>query len=244
MGGAAAVLGRRRAAALALLAAAVAAYTAAAGSLWHASVWWDVAFFGVVLIPATLALVWLVLPLQGRRGLLLVGIALAVLAWLLYLAGLDVAFNLAKLAALVALGFWFLGWFEEVSWAVLVALIIPWVDVISVWRGPTQYVVNEQPGLFDRISVAFREPGSAHATANLGPPDILFFALFLAAARRFGLRAGWTWLGMTGGLGATIALAVWGDANGLPALPAVCLGFLAPNADLLWRRLRRPRPSA
>ena len=43
---------------------------------------------------------------------------------------------------------------------------------------------------------------------------------------------------MTAGLGATIALAVWGDASGLPALPAVCVGFLVPNADLLWRWLR------
>lgn len=243
MGGAAAVLGRRRAAAIALLAAAVAGYTAAAGSLWHATVWWDVAFFGLVLIPATLALVWLVLPLQGARGLLLLGLALAVLAGTLYLAHLDVAFNFAKLAALVALGFWFLGWFEDVSWVVLVAFVIPWVDVVSVWRGPTQYVVNEQPGFFDRISVAFREPG-ADRSANLGPPDILFFALFLAAARRFGLRTGWTWLCMTGGLGATIALAVWGDVSGLPALPAVCLGFLVPNADLLWRRLRRAGAAA
>jgi len=225
--------------ALAVLAAAVAAYTAAAGTLWAAAVWWDVAFFGLVLLPATFALVWLALPLQRARGLLPVGVALAALAVLLHLAGLDVAFNLAKLAALVALGFWFLGWFEAVSWVVLVAVVIPWVDVLSVWRGPTEYVVEQKPGVFDRISVAFREPG-ADSSANLGPPDILFFALFLAAAQRFDLRVGWTWAGMTAGLGATIALAVWGDASGLPALPAVCIGFLVPNADLLWRRLRHP----
>lgn len=241
MVGATAVLGRRRAAALVALVAAVAAYTASAGSLWDASVWWDVAFFGVVLLPATFALVWLVLPLQRARGLLPVGLALAVLAVLLYLAELEVAFNLVKLAALVALGFWFLAWFEALSWVVLVAVLIPWVDVLSVWRGPTEYVVEQKPGVFDRISVAFREPG-ADRSANLGPPDILFFALFLAAARRFDLRVGWTWAGMTAGLGATIALAVWGDASGLPALPAVCVGFLVPNADLLWRRLRHSQP--
>jgi hypothetical protein len=28
------------------------------------------------------------------------------------------------------------------------------------------------------------------------------------------------------------------DSSGLPALPAVCLGFLVPNADLLWRDAR------
>jgi hypothetical protein len=30
--------------------------------------------------------------------------------------------------------------------------------------------------------------------------------------------------------------------NGLPALPLLCLGFLLPNADLLWRAVR-PRLS-
>jgi hypothetical protein len=39
-------------------------------------------------------------------------------------------------------------------------------------------------------------------------------------------------------LAATIAFTVWLNLDGLPALPAVALGFLAPNADLLWRRLR------
>jgi hypothetical protein len=39
-------------------------------------------------------------------------------------------------------------------------------------------------------------------------------------------------------LGATIALTVWLDLSGLPALPGVAIGFLLPNADLLWRRLR------
>jgi hypothetical protein len=35
-------------------------------------------------------------------------------------------------------------------------------------------------------------------------------------------------------------LANWltGPNSGLPALPAISLGFLLPNADLLWRRLR------
>ena len=77
--------------------------------------------------------------------------------------------------------------FEALSWVVLIALIIPWVDALSVWRGPTDYVVSEQPSLFDRVSIAFRLPGE-EGSANIGPPDILFFALFLAAADRFELR--------------------------------------------------------
>jgi hypothetical protein len=70
---------------------------------------------------------------------------------------------------------------------------------------------------------------------------VLFFALFLAGAARFGLRVGWTWIAMTGGLGLTLALTVWGDVAGLPALPAIAFGFLVPNADLIWRSLRGRR---
>ena len=157
---------------------------------------------------------------------------------LLHFTELDVLFNLAKLFALICLGFWFLSWFENVMWAALVAVVIPWVDAISVWRGPTEYVVAQQPQVFDNVSIAFRVPGE-DATANLGPPDILFFSLFLAAADRFGLRVAWTWLAMTALLGATLILTATTDVDGLPALPAICIGFLLPNADLLWTALRR-----
>ena len=160
------------------------------------------------------------------------------LAVALHFAELDVLNNLAKLFALICLGFWFLSWFENVMWAALIAVIIPWVDAISVWRGPTDYVVEEQPQLFDNVSIAFRLPGE-NATANLGPPDILFFSLFLAAADRFGLRVAWTWLSMTALLGGTLILTATTDVSGLPALPAICIGFLLPNADLLWTAFRR-----
>ena len=237
---AAAVLSRERWAALIGLTAALAAYTAGAGRLWNGSLWPDILFLTLVLFPATLAVIWIALPLAARRGLLVAGLGLALLAVLLRLAELDVLFNLAKLFALVALGFWFLSYFETVAWAVLVAAIIPWVDAISVWRGPTDYVVEEQPQIFDNVSIAFRVPGE-ESTANLGPPDILFFALFLGAAARYGLRVAWTWITMTALLGATLIVTATTDVSGLPALPAICVGFLLPNADLLWRELRPKR---
>ncbi|MHB1241903.1 MAG: hypothetical protein ACYC1P_00630 [Gaiellaceae bacterium] len=233
-------MSRQRWAALAALAAALAVYTAVAGRLWNAGLWPDALFLSFVLFPATLALIWLVLPLRAARGLLAAGLVLAGLAVALRLAHLDVLFNLAKLFALVLLGFLFLSWFETVLWAALVAALIPWVDALSVWRGPTDYVVEEQPQVFDNVSIAFRVPGE-NTTANLGPPDVLFFALFLAAADRFGLRVGWTWISMTALLGTTLLLAATTDVSGLPALPAVSVGFLLPNADLLWRELRRER---
>jgi hypothetical protein len=227
---------------LAALLAALAVYTAAAGSLWDASLWWDVAWLALVLFPATLAVPWLALPyarVEGS-GLLLVAIALGAAALALRAADADVLFNLAKLLALTAVGFWFLQYFESPSWVAAVAAIVPWVDALSVWRGPTEYVVDERPGAFESVSVAFRVPGEDDA-AHVGPPDILFFALFLAAAVRFGLRPRLTWLLMTGLLGATIVLAVWTETPGLPALPALSVGFLLANADVFWRRLVKRR---
>ena len=158
----------------------------------EAGLWPDLIFLTLVLFPA-FALVWLLLPLREHRAMLPAGLALGALAVLLHLAELDVLNNLAKLFALVCVGFWFLSWFENVMWAALIAVLIPWVDAISVWRGPTEYVVEQQPQIFDTVSIAFRVPGE-DGTANLGPPDILFFSLFLAAADRFALASrgrGW-----------------------------------------------------
>ncbi len=232
----------RHATALGALLAGLVAWDAGAGVLPNRGEAIDVTVVVALLIPAAFAVVWLLLPLAPSRGVLPVTLALGVLAVLLHLAGMSALFNVAKLLAFAGAGFFFLQLFEALSWVVLVAAIVPWVDAVSVWRGPTDYVVNEQPGLFDRISFAFRVPGE-ESSANIGPPDILFFALFLATADRFGLRVGWTWLAMSGLLGLTLVLTVALDISGLPALPAVCLGFLVANADLIWHSLRGSRRS-
>jgi hypothetical protein len=229
-----------RAGAFAALLAGLLVYYATSESLWSASTWWDVAFLSFVLMPAVFGLVYLVLPLRTWRGLLPLAFACGVLAVVLSRAHLDIAANFVKLAAVTALAFWFLGYFETVAWIVIVAAIIPWVDAYSVWRGPTHHIVSQQPEIFTALSIAFPIPGE-HASANLGLPDVLFFGLFLAASARFQLRPAWTWLAMTLSFGATIALAVWLDLSGLPALPGLSIGFLLANADLLWRRLREPR---
>jgi hypothetical protein len=172
-----------------------------------------------------------------------VGVAFAVLAAVLTYADADLLANFARLAACALLGWWFLSYFENISWVVLVAAIIPWVDAYSVWRGPTKQIVENHAHVFDVLSFAFPVPGE-HAAANLGVPDLLFFALFLAAAARFGLRVYWTWIALVAALGLTIAATVWWNLSGLPALPGIALGFLVPNADLLWRRLRRVSDTA
>jgi len=236
--GAAAVLGARRTAALAAVATTLVAWDAGAGVLPDGGRWPDVLVVALVLLPLTFAVPWIALPAAAARGILPMAAALVVLALLLDLAGMGSLFNVAKVLALTALGFWFMRLFEALSWVVLVAVIIPWVDALSVWRGPTDYVVSEQPSLFDRVSIAFRLPGE-EGSANIGPPDILFFALFLAAADRFGLRVRWTWLSMVGLLALTLAGTTVFEIDGLPALPAIAIGFLAPNADLIWRAWRQ-----
>jgi hypothetical protein len=243
VGGAAALLTRRTAAA-ALLAAALLVYYETSEHWWDAGLWWDVAWIACVLMPAAFGLVLLGLPLRTWRGVGPVGLAFAVLAAVLTAAGADVFANFARLAATALVGWWFLGLFEAASWVVLVAVIIPWVDAYSVWRGPTKQIVAHHEHVFTVLSFAFPVPGE-HAAANLGVPDLLFFALFLGAAARFGLRVVPTWLCLLAGLGATIAITVWLDVSGLPALPAISVGFLVPNADLLWRAVRpQRRPDA
>jgi hypothetical protein len=240
VGRAASVLTRFRALGLAALIAALAVFGAVAADLPTLSERGAVTFAAVVVLPALTASIWLALPLAAhvKHSWLLISSAGAGLAWIvLYIAGLDAVSNVARLACFVLFGFWFLSLFEFLWWLTLVTLVVPWVDIWSVAFGPTRYVTEEQPGFFENVSVALNVPGES-STANIGPPDIVFFALFLAAARRFQLRVAATWICITGFLSATLVL-VWAlDSSGLPALPAVCLGFLLPNADLLWRDVR------
>jgi hypothetical protein len=232
-----------RNATLAVLAIWLAFYYALHHSLWHASTWWDVTFVGFVLMPSVLALVYFALPFRTWRGVGLVGAALLVLALVLRTADLQTLSNFAKLAGMTGVGFWFLTYFETVGWVVLVSLIVPWVDAYSVWRGPTNQIVKHHGGTFTLLSFAFPVPGEDFG-ANLGLPDLLFFAVYLGAADRFGLRVRLTWVLMVLSLGLTIVFTVWFDLIGLPALPFLSFGFLLANCDLLWAQLRRPRRPA
>jgi len=232
-----ALLSPSRAAALLILAIYLGAYYAFAESLPSFSLWWDIAIISLLVIPPVFALVYFALPLRTARWLLPAGSGIAVLAGVLQIVGLDVLSNFAKLAAVTLLAWWFLGFFETAAWVVVVALIVPWVDAVSVWRGPTKHIVTHQRELFTTFSFAFPVPGQPN-TAQLGLPDLLFFALFLGAAARWGLRVGWTWIATTFMYGLTVVVANVADVGGLPALPFLSFGFLVANADLLWRRLR------
>jgi hypothetical protein len=239
-------MSRRRAATLGSLLVALVAYGAGARHLPELPSGLDVAFYAFVVLPAFAASIWLALPLarERTRSLLVLAAVAGASAVVLSLLELGSMANVAKLACYALAGFTFLSLFEELWWLTLVAVLVPWVDVWSVAAGPTEYVVEERPGLFESVAIAFPSPGES-AVVNIGPPDIVFFALFLGAADRFRLRVTATWLAMTACLAGTLALVWWwDDVAGLPALPAVCIGFLLPNADLLWHDVRRARTGA
>jgi hypothetical protein len=243
VGGASPVLSRTRLVALALLGAALGVYFAVHESLWSARTGWDVAWMAFVLIPAVFATVWLVLPLWNHPRVWLIGLVFIPFAigfdWL----GADGLGSWCKLAAATFLAWWFLSLFESLSWVVLVAAIVPWVDTFSVFKGPTNVIVKHHNSVFDHLSFAFPVPGQ-DATANLGIPDLVFFALFLGASVRWALRPFWTWLLMVASFGVTITLAVWlniGGLHGLPALPFLSLAFLVANGDRIWRQIRADR---
>ena len=233
-----------RAAALLAVGTPLGLYYAFHERLWSAPLWWDIAFLSLVLMPACFGLVLIVLPLRTWRWTIVLAVLFGVLALVFHVVGWSTPENFCKLFGVTAVGFWFLGYFETLSWVVLVALIIPWVDAYSVFapRGPTNVIVNQHRHVFTTFSFAFPIPGETGA-ANLGLPDLLFFALFLAAAARFALRPGSTWLLMTFSFGVTLAIAaVW--RGGLPALPLLALSFLLANADLIWTRFKQAEPGA
>jgi hypothetical protein len=232
---------RWRVVAFVALALAVGTWYAEAAHIRALSLWPTVIVVSVGVLPGTLLLVYIALPLARFRWSvhLLFALALGLLAFGYSEAGWALAANFAKLWAAVFAGWAFLYLFWEISLIVLVAVLIPIVDAFSVFTpgAPTHEIVKHHIDIYNNVAVAFVGPHGA--TAQLGPPDILFFALFLGAALRFRLRPGWTWLAATGLYAASFMIAIAVNADGLPALPFLSIGFLAANGDLLWKAVRK-----
>jgi hypothetical protein len=238
VGFAPAVLARRRVAAFAAVGAVVGTWFVVAPHTDRVGLWPAILIVALLVMPVTLSLIYIALPLWPSRWLLPVVVVLAAVAAGCTVADWGLAANFAKLWAAVFAGWAFLTLFERLSWVVLVAAIIPLVDIVSVWRGPTQHITEHHFEVYTAVAIAFLVPGGG--AAYLGPPDILFFALFLAAAARWELRVFWTWFSMTAVYGLTVIVAQAAGVDGLPALPFLSVGFVVPNADLVWRRLRGP----
>jgi hypothetical protein len=200
----------------------------------------DIVLSAAISLAAAGWLVWSLYPLRtlGHR-LLLVAVAGLLTGVLLTRLGLLPLANVAKIAGAAALGLWVAENLENASWVVLVAVVSAVVDIASVYGGPTKALLEEGPRVVGYFTVAltwFGYPPAEGYTA-LGISDMVFFSLYLGAARRFGLRAGCSAVAMVTSFVVTIVLALWWEA--LPALPLLSVAFLAVNADRLWA-LRRP----
>ena len=223
-------------------AAAVVTWYIVAPHLAHLRLWPTILVLSLLVMPGTLLLALIALPLWRQRWLFPAAIVLGLVAFGCAEAGWGLAGNFAKLWAAIFAGWAFIRLFEELSWVVLVSVVIPLVDIISVYKGPTKAITSHHFEVYTAVAIAFVAPGGA--AAYLGPPDVLFFALFLAAADRFGLRVVWTWVSTTSMYAVTVIVATATDVGGLPALPFLSVGFLAPNADIIWRQLRASRAAA
>ena len=190
-------------------------------------------------------LVWGLLPLQvlGRRLPLITVAALPLAVLFVWLGWIPLA-NVAKIVAAAALGMWIATELEKLSWIVIVAVVSALVDIASVAAGPTKAIIDQGPAVVGYFTVVVTWFGYTYAEAytGLGVSDVIFFALYLATAQRFGLRVGWSAVAMAASFLATIAVAMWWTA--LPALPMLSVAFLAVNADRLVAQLRRPAGGA
>ncbi|HWX09416.1 MAG TPA: hypothetical protein VNY33_05515 [Gaiellaceae bacterium] len=237
VGRAASLLVTRRGAAFVVASAAVVTWFVVAPHLARWSLWPAILLVSFVIIPGTLLLALIALPLWKERWQFVAAIVFALVAFGCSEAGWGLPANFAKLGAAIAAGWAFLRLFEELSWVVLVAFIIPFVDILSVWHGPTKAITQHHFGVYKAVAITFLVPGGG--AAYLGPPDVLFFALFLGAAARWQLRVNWTWVATTGMYAVTVIVATAAKVGGLPALPFLSFGFFLANGDLLWTRLRR-----
>ena len=201
----------------------------------------DIMLSSAVVLALLGVLVWGMLPLRvlGRRLPLIAAAALPLAVLFVWLHLVPFA-NVAKIVAAGALGIWIAEELEQLSWIVVVAAVSAVVDIVSVAVGPTRALLGKGPVVVGYFTVAVTWMGYSYneAYTGLGVSDVIFFALYLGAARRFGLRVGWSAVAMVASFLATIAAAMYWTA--LPALPLLSVAFLAVNGDLIWRKVRRP----
>ena len=205
----------------------------------------DIMISSAIVLSLVAVLVWGLLPFHalGRRLPLLTAAALPLAVLFVWLGWVPLA-NVAKVVAAAALGIWIAEELEKLSWIVIVAAVSAAVDIVSVAAGPTKAILARGPVVVGYFTVAVTWAGYTYGEAftGLGISDVIFLALYLGAARRFGLRVGWSAVAMVVSFLATVAAAMWWTA--LPALPLLSVAFLTVNGDLIWRKLRQGGASA
>jgi predicted small integral membrane protein len=150
--------------------------------------------------------------------------------------------TLAKLVAAAGIGVALARLLETAVELAAIAVLVAGVDAYSVAAGPTHAIVLHHQAVLGAFTLAFHPVGSPDV-AQIGASDFVFFALFMAATARLGLRGRATWAAMTASLGVTMGISYVVDAA-LPALPLLSLAFLGANADRILQRRRRRESTA
>lgn len=234
----------RRAAAPAAAVACLAAANLLAPHLPEPRTWGQIVGLALISFPLAALVVAALLPFASSspKALAFGAAGGAAVAGLLIAAGLPgTPATLAKLVAAALAGFALAVLLRTPVELAAIAVLVAAVDALSVAAGPTHVIVEHHTDVLDTFTLAFHPLGTFGA-AQIGVSDFVFFALFVAAAGRMGLRRWATWAAMTASLGVTAAISYATDAT-LPALPLLSLGLLLANADLLWSRYRGTRAS-
>lgn len=158
-------------------------------------------------------------------------------------AGLTVPASLCKVVGASSLGFWLVGSVTSTNLVVVIAALAAVVDIVSVAMGPTRALLRNAPSAVGALTVALLWPGYGADVGYtaLGVSDVIFMALYIGAAVKFGLRVRTTVVACLAGVAITVIAATHFSA--LPVLPLLGVAFVGVNADLLfWRR--RPTPPA
>lgn len=133
---------------------------------------------------------------------------------------------------------------ERPWWLVPICICVPLADAWSVFseRGVTKAVIDraqEEPAWVNWPTLAVPIAGFPYEQfGRLGIVDVLFLALFLAAATRWSSACcaasspcPWAW--------ATTSVLVFEAVDvAVPALPLLCIAFLLAYAPAIWRDAR------
>ena len=177
------------------------------------------------------------LPLRDRPAAIVVGLVVGGgAALVLSAAGALEAAAPFKAAFAAAVGYGLARFVFSPLIVYALAVGVAAGDAVSVSSGPTRYILDEQPRVVEFVALYLPEWGGPDGSW-LGTSDLVFLALYLYCAWRFGLRRRVTAVALCASFIASLAIAVWSDVA-VPALPLLSLALLVPNIDLVWARLR------
>jgi hypothetical protein len=201
----------------------------------------QVAGLGLISIPLATLVPRAMQPLATLVVPLLAAFAAAVTttALLIWAGYSGTPATLAKLCAASVLGLALGSLLQSTAEIVGIALLIAAVDIYSVAAGPTKVIVEHHADVLNAFTLAFHPLGS-QGVAQIGSSDLVFFAVFLAAAKRFELHRDASWLAMTASFGGTLLFSYLFD-RALPALPLLSLSFLLVNVHPLRARMNLSR---